>query len=91
MKTIGEAIGKFLKESGLDQKLLEHKVMMFWDEILAGKIASNTNFIRVKDGVIAVGMRSAVARRELTMRKREVMRSINEKLGHDYIKDIRIS
>jgi predicted nucleic acid-binding Zn ribbon protein len=91
MKPIGEAIGKFLRESGLGTKLMEHKVVMCWDDILAGQIAANTKFIRVKDGVITVGMQSAVARRELIMRKTEVIQSINKKLETPYVKDLRIS
>lgn len=87
---LGDAIKKFLKESGLDEKLQQHRVASHWDTVLEGKIAASTKYIRVKDGVVSVGLESAVARQELHMRKTEIIAALNEKMGIAYVKEIRV-
>lgn len=87
---LGDAIKKFLKESGLEEKLQQHRVASFWDSVLEGKVAAATKYIQVKDGVVRVGLESAAARQELHLRKREVIAALNEKMGSAYVQDIRV-
>jgi predicted nucleic acid-binding Zn ribbon protein len=87
---LGDAIQKFLKESGLDEKLQQHRVASYWDAVLEGKIAAATKYIKVKDGVVSVGLESSVARQELHMRKTEIIAALNAKMGSAYVKEIRV-
>ncbi|MCH8556039.1 MAG: DUF721 domain-containing protein [Schleiferiaceae bacterium] len=87
--SIGSAIQAFLKESGLDIKMQEAQLSSYWDQVLSGSVASATQSLKVKDGVLVVRLESSVARKELLLRKAEVIAALNEKMGFSYLTDIR--
>ncbi|MDR2887550.1 MAG: DUF721 domain-containing protein [Bacteroidales bacterium] len=86
--TIAEAIGDFVKETGLDGKLAETSLINSWEEITGRAISSRTSKIYIKDRVLYVHLNSSVARNELHMLRDSLRGRLNEKAGREVIKDI---
>lgn len=90
-KNIKEVLGLFLKTN---QKLSEGyqttRIEEIWNQRMGEAIASYTSKIQLKGGVLLVEVRSAPLKKELLMAKAKIQEIINEEMGGDYIKDVKI-
>ncbi len=60
----------------------------FWEEVVGEKIAGVAVPVRNKKGILFVKVRDAVWKFELTRRKEEIHKMLNEHLKKNIIKDI---
>jgi len=82
--------GIFQRESGLRRAVSESSAAMLWKEAAGKEAEGKAEALRVRDGVLWVVASSAVWAQELSLRKREILRRINSRLGAgDVLKDIR--
>jgi predicted nucleic acid-binding Zn ribbon protein len=89
-KPISELIDRMLDiyrlKSGVDEKRLEES----WEEIMGKTIARHTRKVVLKDGVLLLEINSAPLKQELNLSKPKIIQLINEKLGKDTVKDVRV-
>ena len=76
-KRLGDALGSFLKRSGLDEKVEQARVVPEWAERVGDNIADVTRPIRVSDGVLLVAVRSSAWLMELRLMERQILRQLN--------------
>lgn len=88
-KSVGEAIEELIAQLGIKKKLHEQDAFVVWDEAVGERIAKVATPTRMLRGVLIVSVKSGVWRNELSMRKREIVRRINELLGGEIVKDIK--
>jgi predicted nucleic acid-binding Zn ribbon protein len=88
-KTIGEAIEELVAQLGIKKKLHEQDAFVVWDEAVGERIAKAATPIRMLRGTLIVSVKSGPWRNELSMRKPEILRRINELLGGEIVKDIK--
>ncbi len=87
-ESIAEVIRQYLQELQIDRKLKEVGLTSEWEEIVGKIIASKTEKITIRDGVMYVHIRSSVVKSELMMIREELVRALNEKAGEELIKGI---
>lgn len=85
----GEALQSFLQDAGLLDTVARHRAVVLWPEVVGRQIAAVTTAQRLEGGILFVGVSTAPWRAELTMRRREIARRLNEAVGSDVVKDIR--
>ncbi len=86
---IGDLLADYLRESGLEQPLLEQRLMMLWPEVVGKPAATLTAGLEVKNGVLYARLRSAALKAELFQCRFEVVGKLNEAVGAKIIRDIR--
>lgn len=75
---LGDEVAKYLKASGLDEKIEEASIIPLWAERVGEKIASVTTPLHTGEGTLVVAVRSSAWLMELKLMEREIVRRINE-------------
>jgi predicted nucleic acid-binding Zn ribbon protein len=86
--SLKDAIGKTLKSLGLDKRVEEAGAVQLWPEAVGEGISKVTRVIGVRDGVVRVLVENSIWSQELSLRKVEIIRKLNDRLGKDLITDI---
>jgi predicted nucleic acid-binding Zn ribbon protein len=87
--TAGEALERFLAHSTTGPKVRESLALAYWAEAVGALAAASSEADCVRDGVLFVRTKSSVWSHELSLHKEHILRTLNERLGHAVIKDIR--
>lgn len=88
-KDIGSSIRELVDGLGIRQKIAEYDAVLQWESIVGDHIARAATAVKIVKGVLFVKVKSSTWRNELTMRKKEIIGSLNTALGGDIVKDIR--
>jgi predicted nucleic acid-binding Zn ribbon protein len=83
-----EAIDEFLKSFKLTQKYNETYVIAHWEQIMGKSIATRTEKIFVKNGVLYLKISSAPLRSELLMAKSKMIKLLNQEMQNELIKEV---
>jgi predicted nucleic acid-binding Zn ribbon protein len=83
-----EAIKGLTGDLGITRKLREFSIVTSWEEIVGAQIGKVTKPQRVEKGVLFVAVKSAPWRAELSLRRREIVHKVNEKVGAKVLVDI---
>lgn len=79
---------KFLRERGLEQKLIELSVPQYWREIVGEQVNKVSLVKYFENGQLFVEVRAAVWRTELLLRREDIRRKINERCGGEVVREI---
>ena len=86
---VGDMLGNFLRESGLETPLLEYRVVQSWPSAVGETIAPHTTARFIRDQALWVEVRTPVLRTQLSMMRQQLVRRLNELVGSTVIYDIR--
>ena len=87
---ITDALVDFLRESGLEQPVLEVQMEEIWPQVMGETVAKLTRSVVVKDGMLIVHVNSAALKAQLFENRFELVRKLNEAVGAEVIRDCRI-
>lgn len=87
-QTIAEVISQLLKAKGFENKLLEVRMIRFWEELLGKTVARYTKHMYVKNNTLYVTLTSSIVRNEIMLIRDELIRKLNEKAGKNFIEKI---
>ena len=87
-QSIGAVIRKLLKNQKLEGRLKELDVLKLSEELLGKNLMKYINDLSVKNGTLIIKVKSAVVRNELSYQKSEIIKKINEQVGHEILKEI---
>ena len=86
---LGSSIRRLLEDLGIRKRLAEYEAVVQWDSLVGDHIAKAASAVRITKGVLFVRVRNSVWRNELSLRKQEIMNTVNAGLGEEVVKDIR--
>ena len=87
---IGDALISYLRESGLEQSVLDVQIEEVWPKVMGDVVNQLTRKVEVKDGVLYVHVNSAALKAQLFENRFELVRKLNEAVGANAIRDCRI-
>ena len=87
---LSEALVGFLRESGLEQSVLEVQIADVWPQVMGDVVNRLTRSVEVKKGVLYVRVNSAALKTQLFENRFELVRKLNDAVGAQVIKDCRI-
>ena len=87
-QTIGSAIKEWLRANGLEQKVQEHSVPGYWEQVVGEAFARHARVEKVDNGRLFVSVESAAWRSEVMLRREEIRAKLNERLGAEIVKEI---
>jgi len=88
--SITDALVSYLRESGLEQSVLEVQVEEAWPQVMGDVVTRLTRSVEVKNGVLIVHVNSAALKTQLFENRFELVRKLNDAVGAIVIKDCRI-
>ena len=88
--SITDALVEYLRESGLEQSVLDVQIEEIWPQVMGETISKLTRSIEVKDGMLIVHVNSAALKAQLFENRFELVRKLNEAVGAPAIKNCRI-
>ena len=86
---VARALEEFAAAIGIDGALKRYSVITGWEETVGEQIARVAHPQRLENGVLYVSVASAPWRAELTLKRLEIIRKLNEAAGSTVVKDIR--
>ena len=87
---LGEALVEFLRDSGLEQSVLEVQIVEAWPKVMGDVVTHLTRSVEVKEGMLIVRVNSAALKTQLFENRFELVRKLNEAVGAQVIRDCRI-
>ncbi len=88
--SLGDGIKAFLKESGLEDKLVKTELLVNWDSVMGPAVANKTSDIQFRRGILYIQLQSSVLRQELQLHKSKIIQAMNESVNKvDLVKDVR--
>ena len=88
--SITDALVDFLRESGLEQTVMDRQIEEVWPQVMGESVQKLTRSVEVKDGMLYVRVNSAALKTQLFENRFELVRKLNEAVGAPAIKDCRI-
>ncbi|HIZ87572.1 MAG TPA: DUF721 domain-containing protein [Candidatus Coprenecus pullistercoris] len=85
---IGEALGEYVRETGLTGRFLSMDVSQAWLSVVDGREAAATRSSRFSDGVLYCTVSSSIIRSRLQFRAEEIRHRINVVMGGDVVRKI---
>ena len=88
--SITDALVDFLRESGLEQTVMDRQIEEVWPQVMGETVQQLTRSVEVKDGMLYVRVNSAALKTQLFENRFELVRKLNEAVGAEVIRDCRI-
>ena len=88
--SITDALVAYLRESGLEQSVMEVQMEELWPQVMGDVVTRLTRSVEVKDGMLIVRVKSAALKTQLFENRFELVRKLKEAAGAEVIKDCRI-
>ena len=88
--SITDALFEYLRESGLEQSVLEVQIEEIWPQVMGETVTKLTRSVEVKDGMLIVRVSSAALKTQLFENRFELVRKLNEAVGSNIIRNCRI-
>ncbi len=85
-----ESLGKLLKEYQLEHPFSEYEVNHNWNTCVPKQIAMVTTPEKIENGVLFIRVTNELWKKEINIRKKELMTMINNALTTEKIKELRI-
>ncbi len=87
-QTIGDALNEWLKDSGMNDKIFETRLLNEWANIVGPVINQHTTSKRIHKTVLYIGLDSASLRHELGYAREKLCQQLNKAVGKEIIKTI---
>ena len=88
--SITDALVGFLRESGLEQTVMDRQIEEVWPQVMGETVQQLTRSVEVKDGMLYVRVNSAALKTQLFENRFELLRKLKEAVGAPAIRDCRI-
>ena len=88
--SISDALVDYLRESGLEQSVLDMQIEQGWPRVMGETVTKLTRSIEMRDGMLIVHVNSAALKAQLFENRFELVKKLNEAVGANAIRDCRI-
>lgn len=89
-QSVGDVLAKFMRTSGLRQKLRSPEIYDCWPEVVGSEACLHSRVVGLNNCVLHVEVDSAPWLQVLsTFRKKELLQSMNQRMTGTLLKDIR--
>ena|SRR5687768_2028436 len=80
----------FSQSPQIRSRLYQSRVEKMWAEVMGPIIKSYTRRIKLDGQVLVIYVDSSPLKAELSTMKETILKSVNERLGEEYVKEVRI-
>ena len=87
-QSLAEAIGGLIEGAGMRERLDEAAFTAAWSEVVGAMIARHTTSLRLRKGILTLHVDSAPLRQEMVYMRGEILARLNERAGHEAVKEV---
>ncbi len=91
MEPVSAALTRLFGRLGLEQGLRGWRAVGDWPEIVGPRLARHARAVGFRDGTLHVEVEGSAWMHELGLLRHELVRRINEHLGCECVKDVRLA
>lgn len=88
--SLGDAIKHFLISCNLQDETDIRKVIDSWENLMGKPIAAHTEKLWFSNGIFFIQINSPVWKNELSMAKLKIKSLLNDKIGREIVKEVRL-
>ena len=81
---------RFLRESGLESPLNQHRLVEIWPEVVGELVSKATDKIFISNQTLVVRITSPVLKNEIKMQSAALVRELNRRVGANVIVDLKL-
>lgn len=89
-RPLKEWLQVFAQSPQLRAKLYQTRIEKMWSELMGPVINGYTRKIKLDEQILLLFIDSASLKSELSLMKDQIIATVNERLGEDYVKEVRI-
>ncbi|MCO6466643.1 MAG: DUF721 domain-containing protein [Bradyrhizobiaceae bacterium] len=89
-KPLTDLLSGVVKQYGLESALLREQLPRIWAQVVGKRVATISTVRSFDGGVLRIHISEPTWRMELTLRKEELRLQMNERIGNDAIKELRL-
>jgi predicted nucleic acid-binding Zn ribbon protein len=86
---VSGVLARLLRELGLEDTARGWRAVSEWPEMVGPRVASHSRAVGFRDGTLQVEVEGSAWMHELGVLKRELLRTINRRLGSELVRDVR--
>lgn len=86
--SVAEVLRMFLRQSGIETPLMEHRLLEAWPDVAGGLIGRYTEARFIRNSVLWVKVKNASLRNDLVMMRGTLVARLNGAAGAQVITDI---
>lgn len=90
VKPLGEVLQRFLREEGLEQPLLQRRLLASWDNVVGESVARYTGEKYIRNQTLYVRIVNPALRQDLSMTRSQLVKRLNGQAGGLVITDVRL-
>ena len=90
VEAVGGVLGRVLQQLGLNREMAGWRAVSAWPELVGPRVASHARAVAFRDGTLHVEVEGSAWMQELAYLKRDLVRRINQQLGGDDVRDVRL-
>ena len=88
VKHIGDIVDKFMSKHSVTPD--GYALRMFFSKFVGPKISKYAELVKFSGGTVFISVKSSVVKNEITLMKRKIIKTLNEFLGKEDIKNLKI-
>ena len=81
---------RFLRESGLESPLNQHRLVEMWPEVVGEIVSKATDQIFIQNQTLVIRLTSPILKNEIAMRSTALVHELNRRVGANVIVDIKL-
>lgn len=89
-KPLKEWLKIFAQSPQIRSRLYQTRLEKMWQEVMGPAINQYTRKIRLDGTTLVIYVTSAPLKAELSMMKETILSSVNQRLGEDFVREVRI-
>jgi predicted nucleic acid-binding Zn ribbon protein len=89
-ENLNSALRSTIREMGLEKKIKERECLSVWEEVVGAKLASVSQAEDIRNGILYVSAKDPIWGQEIFNLKGLIIRKLNEKIGEEIVKDIKV-
>lgn len=87
-KKIGDILRNMYKDNASRGKLYEARIKAHWEDLFGPIIVKYTSRLRLQNKTLFIELSSAPLKSELSIGQAQMIKTINESIGEDYVEKI---
>ena len=89
-ENLNSALRSAIREMGLEKKIRERECLSLWEEVVGKKLASVSQAEDIRNGILYVSAKDPIWGQEIFNLKGLIMQKINQRMGEEIVKDIKV-
>lgn len=85
---LADVVRRFLRQERLEAPLNEYRLVDAWKDVVGPAVARYTLNLFIRNQTLCVQLSSSVLRQELMMYRKQLVKSLNDRVGAQVIVDI---